>query len=207
MQKKISSSVLGKRFVFMVTCNERMQKWNGRSCGKVQVRPKISGTWVAAALESSILAILFGLTVTVADESRKKMADNSVTRSPTRFRSRDGKICYCVWTPWVRFSCFCGLLPTFLIFSFLIPVCLLRVPSSVQQPSWATLSEYIVYTYQVYYSIYVCMHIRVLSSCVISILPHLRIPLFFVQKFLGSSYFSGGVFVVRSYHIYPVRYS
>ena len=31
---------------------------------------------------------------TVADESRKKMADG-VTRSPARFCSRDGNICYC----------------------------------------------------------------------------------------------------------------
>ena len=52
--------------------------------------------------------------------------------------------------PWVRFSCFFwALLPTFLVFSFLIPVCLyvylLRVSSSMQQSSSVTtLTKYVV---------------------------------------------------------------
>ena len=76
---------------------------------------------------------------TVADESRKKMADG-VARSPSRLCSRDGKIrCYgdAVCTIFLLafvlasyFSFFVFLL-SFLIFSC-IPVCLLlRVSSSV----------------------------------------------------------------------------
>ena len=72
-------------------------------------------------------------------------------------------------------ACFCALLPTFrfsFFFSFfsyffLHPdmFYLLRVPSSVQQPS-ATLSKYVFL-------------VRVLSACVICTLPHLGIVLFF----------------------------
>ena len=48
--------------------------------------------------------------------------------------------------------------------------------------------------------------VRVLSACVICILPHLAITLFFIRLvFFRSSYFSGGVFFVVVVLSYPVR--
>ena len=91
---------------------------------------------------------------TVADESRKKMADG-VARSPSRLCSKDGKICCYgdALSTICLLACFCALLPTsrfsffFSFFSYFLPasqhVDLLRVPSSVQQPS-ATLSKYVL---------------------------------------------------------------
>ena len=126
---------------------------NGRSCGKVPVRLKM-GTWVATAPESKQFCLVFvdlfaggGLTAaavtldTVADESRK-MADG-VAKSPSRLCSRGGKIC-CYGdassTIFLLASVPCFLLFVFLFFLFLFfpasrCVYLLRVPSSVQQPS------------------------------------------------------------------------
>ena len=89
---------------------------------------------------------------TVADESRKKIADG-VARSPSRLCSRDGKICYgdalstillllCLAT---YFSFFVFLFFLFLSFPASRYVYFLRVPSSVQQPS-ATLSKYVFYS-------------------------------------------------------------
>ena len=88
---------------------------------------------------------------TVADGSRKKMADG-VARSPSRLCSRDGKICcygdalstiFLLLCLASYFSFF------FSFFSYFFPasryVYLLRVPSSVQQPS-ATLSKYVFYS-------------------------------------------------------------
>ena len=51
---------------------------------------------------------------TVADESRKKMADG-VARSPSRLCSRDGKICCYgdALSTIFLLACFCALLPTF----------------------------------------------------------------------------------------------
>ena len=114
---------------------------------------------------------------TVADESRKKTA-NGVARSPSRFCSRDGKICCYGDTLSTIFllACFCALLPTFrfsffilifLFFSCIPDVYLLRVPPSVQQPS-ATLSKYVFYI------------VRILFACVICTLPHLGIILLFL---------------------------
>ena len=109
---------------------------------------------------------------TVADESRKKMADG-VARSPSRLCSRDGKICCYGDTSSTIFSlaCFCALLPTF-SFSFFFPFFSIffpasrydhfRVPSSVQQPS--------AYSQQVRTEHFIA---RVLSACVICTLPHL----------------------------------
>ena len=62
--------------------------------------------------------------------------------------SRDGKLC-CYGRLEYDFLAFsCAWLPTFLIFFFLIPVCLqylVRVPSSMQQsPSVTTLTKYVV---------------------------------------------------------------
>ena len=96
-------------------------------------------------------------------------------------------------TPWVRFSCFCALLPTFL-FSFLSLFCFSasryvffpRAPSSVQQPS-ATLSKYVSYS--------TC------SFCLCHLYPTpSRNSLVFVRfvLFFRSSYFSGGVFLLCS---------
>ena len=89
--------------------------------------------------------------VTVADESRKKTADG-VARSPSRLCSRDGNIsCYGDALSTIFLLAFvpCFLLFVFrfsFIFLFFFPasrfVYLLRVPSSVQQPS-ATLSKYV----------------------------------------------------------------
>ena len=99
-------------------------------------------------------------------------------------------------------ACFCALLPTFRFsflfsfFSYFFPasryVYLLRVPSSVQQPS--TLSKYIR------------IFIERVCARVVCTLPHLGILLFFVPSlllFFRSSYFSGGVFLVVL--SYPVR--
>ena len=95
------------------------------------------------------------VTDTVADESRKKMADG-VARSPSRLCSRDGKICCYgdALSTIFLLACFCALLPTFRFsfffsfFSYFFPasryIYLLRVPSSVLQPS-ATLSKSVFY--------------------------------------------------------------
>ena len=88
---------------------------------------------------------------TVADESRK-MTDG-VARSPSRLCSRDGKIC-CYGDPLITIFLL-GFVPCFLLFVFRFSfpshffptsryVYLLRVPSSVQQPS-ATLEKYVFY--------------------------------------------------------------
>ena len=124
---------------------------------------------------------------TVADESRK-MADG-VARSPSRLCTRDGEICCYgdALSTIFLLACFCALLPTFLFRFFLyllFPasryVYLLRVPSSVEQPS-ATLSKY--------------HHLYPTSS------RNYFVVILLV--FFRSSYFSGGVFfVVLSY---PVR--
>ena len=132
---------------------------------------------------------------TVADESRKKMADG-VARSASRLCRRDGKICCCgdALSTIFLLALFCALLPTFrfsFFFSYFFPciplyyVHLLRVPSCVQQPS-ATLSKYVFYTEVV---------VRVLSACV-SFVPYpiSEILLFFLFVcffFFRSSYFSG----------------
>ena len=92
---------------------------------------------------------------TVADESRNKMAVG-VARSPSRLciNSRDGKI-YC-YEDALSINLFCLLLCFASYFSFFLSflirlfppsryVYLLRVPSSVEQPS-ATLSKYVFYT-------------------------------------------------------------
>ena len=104
---------------------------------------------------------------TVADESRKKMAD-SVTRFPAGLCSRDEKLRYYRRLD-IRFSCFfCALLPTFLVFSFLIPVCFFSSCSFVcaariccsQQVLKCSTSKYVFLCH------FIC------------ILPHLGIPLF-----------------------------
>ena len=101
----------------------------------------------------------------VADESRNNMADG-VTRSPARLCSRVGKIC-CYERLEYDFLLLC--LASYFSY-FLLPYpgmfYLLRVPSSVQQQSSATVLSASTY-----------LIVRALS-CVICILPHLGIPLF-----------------------------
>ena len=105
------------------------------------------------------------------------MADGGVARSPSRLCGREGKICcygdalstifllagFCALLPTCRFSFFLFFL--FLFFPASRYFYLLRVPSSVQQPS-ATLSKYVFYS--------TCS-----SACVICTLPHPGITLFF----------------------------
>ena len=124
---------------------------------------------------------------TVADESRKKMADG-VARSLSRLCGRDGKIrCYGdALSTIFLLARFCALLPTFrfsffISFSFLIffpasRYVYLRAPSSVQQPS-ATLSKHVLEYFIV----------RVLPVCVICTLPHLEIFRFLFVIVLFSS--------------------
>ena len=137
------------------------------------------------------------------------MADG-VARSPSRLCSKDGKICcYGVALSTIFLLAFFGtVLPTFLIF-FLHPgmVYLLRVPSSVQQPS-ATLSKYVFYgTYSFCLSFVpypiselFCLFNRlIISSSTRSILLRSSTSIFFSWVlFLGWCFFV----VVLSY---PVR--
>ena len=104
---------------------------------------------------------------TVADESRNKMADG-VTRSPARLVAESGR--FVTMNALSTISCFCALLPTFLIFSFLIPVCFiffvfLRLGSSSHL--------LLLYSQQV--------RIYSTCSCVMCILPHLRNPVFLIS--------------------------
>ena len=135
----------------------------------------------------------------VANESRKKMGKMVWQGPRLGFVAETGRF-VAMETPRVRFSCLLLCLASyfsFFVFLFFLSffpasryVYLLRVPSSVQQPS-AALSKYVFI-------------VRVLSACVICTLPHLGI-LFFIRVvfFFRRSYFSGGVFfVVLSY---PVR--
>ena len=130
---------------------------------------------------------------TVADESRKRMADG-VARFPSRLCSRDGKTCcgdalrtifLLALVPCLKFfvflffSYFFSLHPG--MFTFFVS---LRLCSSHLLLSAST--NFIV---------------RVLSACwVICTLPHLGILLFFYSSsiffFFRSSYFSGGVFLL-----------
>ena len=124
------------------------------------------------------------------------MADG-VARSPSRLRSRDGKICCYgdALSTMFLLACFCALLPTSrfsFFFSYFFPasryVYLLRVPSSVQQP-YATLSEYVFYD--------TC------SSCLCHLYPTPSRILFVFNSFsiffrTSSSYFSGSVFLLCS---------
>ena len=100
---------------------------------------------------------------TVADESRKKMADG-VARFPSQLCSRDGKIC--CYGDALSTIFLLAFVPCFLLFvfhfSFLSvpasPHVHLHVPSSVQQSS-ATLRKYAFYSTPEY------LIVRVLSAC------------------------------------------
>ena len=138
---------------------------------------------------------------TVADESRKKMADG-VARSPSRLCSRDGKIC-ChgdALSTIFLLACFCSLLPTFRFSFFSSYFFPLHPGMFIFFVSLRLCSIHLLLSASTYFIV------RVLSACcVICTLPHLEILLFFISLvfFFRSSYFSGGVFfVVLSY---PVR--
>ena len=130
---------------------------------------------------------------TVADESRKKMADG-LARSPSRLCSRDGKICcygyalntifLLAFVPCFLLSVFRFSFPCFHIFSPASRyVYLLRVPSAVQQPP-SNLSKYVLYS--------TC------SFCLCNLSPTPSRDSFvflFVYVFVFCrAYFSGGVF-------------
>ena len=112
---------------------------------------------------------------TVADESRKKMADG-VARSPFRFCSWDGKICCYgdVFSTIFLRACFCALLPTFrfLFFFFSLYPCVFIFFVSLR-----LCSSHLLLSASTYFMV------RVLSACVICTLrPHLGILLFFYSS-------------------------
>ena len=119
---------------------------------------------------------------TVADESRKKMADG-VARSPSRLCSRDGKIsCYGdALSTILLLTCFCALLSTFrfsFFFSFFSYFFSLH-PGMFIFVSLRLCSSHLLLSASTYFVV------RVLSACVICTLPHLGILLFF---YLSSIY-------------------
>ena len=126
---------------------------------------------------------------TVADESRKKMADG-VTRSPARLCSRDGKICYYIDALSTIFlllslaSCFSYfLLPYPGMFIFFV---FLRLCSS---HSSATLSKYVFYAVRALVSFFS----RLISEFLCF---YLFFSIFFVVFFSGVAFF-----VVLSYSV------
>ena len=112
---------------------------------------------------------------TVADESRKKMADG-VARSPSRLRSRDGKICCYgdALSTIFLLACFCALLPTFR-FSFSFLIFFVHPGMFIFFVSLRLCSSHLLLRASTYFIV------RVLSGCcVICTLPHLGILLFFI---------------------------
>ena len=129
---------------------------------------------------------------TVADESRKKIADG-VARSPSRRCSRDGKICCCrdaLSTIFMLAFMSCFLLFVFRFSFFLyffpcIPVCFIFFVSLRLCSSHLLLSASLYFI------------VRVLSPCHLYPTPS---PNYFVFHqvfvcFFRSSYFSGGDFL------------
>ena len=111
---------------------------------------------------------------TVADESRKKMADG-VARSQSRLCSRDGNICCYgdALSTIFLLAWFCGLLPTFR-FSFLSFLIFFLHPSMfIFFVSLRLCSSHLLLSASTYFIV------RVLSACIICTLPHLGILLFF----------------------------
>ena len=129
---------------------------------------------------------------TVADESRKKKAD-CVARSPSRLCSRDGKIC-CYGDALSTISCLLAFVPCFLVLvfrcSFLSFLTFSLHPGMfIFFVSLGLCSSHLLLSASTYFIV------RVFSACVICILPHLGIIMFFIRLlFFRSSYFSGGVF-------------
>ena len=125
---------------------------------------------------------------TVDDESRKM--EDGVARSPSRLCSKDGKIGFYGDALSTNFlfalaPCFLFFFFIFLFFSYVFLasryVYLLRVPSSVQQPS-ATLSKYVFHS--------TC------SFCLCHLYPYPSrnsFVLYSFNIFFHSFYFSGGV--------------
>ena len=128
-------------------------KWN-LSCYNPRVQAVLFGfRWfVRGGGRSTAVAVTIG---TVADESRKKMADGVVT-SPSRLCSRDGKICCYgdALSTIFLLACFCVLVPTFrysFFFSYFfpsIPACFIFFVSLRHccSKKSATLSKYVFFS-------------------------------------------------------------
>ena len=129
---------------------------------------------------------------TVADESRKKMADG-VARSPFRLCSRDGKIC--CYGDALSTIFLLAFVPCFLLFVFRFSFRLFSPHSGMFIfVSLRLCSSHLILSASMYFVV------RVLSACVICTLPHFGIILFFIRLvfFFRSSFFSGGVFLLCS---------
>ena len=115
---------------------------------------------------------------TVADESRKKMAEG-VVRSPSRLCSRDGKICCCgdaLSTIFLLAFVPCFLLFVFLFFPFLL--FLLHTGMFIFFVSLRLCSSHLLLSASTYFIV------RVISACVFCTLPNLGILSFFIRLFL-----------------------
>ena len=132
---------------------------------------------------------------TVADESRKKMADGVATSS-TRLCSRDwNNCCYGdALSMTLLLACFCAPLPTFR-FSFLSFLFFSLYPGMFIFFVFLHLcSSHLLLSGSTYFIV------RVLSGCILCTLPHLRILLFFIRVVFFSQllFFSGDVFLFCS---------
>ena len=129
---------------------------------------------------------------TVADESRKKMADG-VARSPSRLCSWDGKVC-CYGDALSMSTIFLlAFVPCFLLFVFVSFSYFFLHPGMFIFVSLCLCGSHLLLSASTYFIV------RVLSARVICTLPHLGILLFFIRLvFFRSSCFSGGVFLLYS---------
>ena len=112
---------------------------------------------------------------TVADESRKRMADG-VARAPSRLRSGDGKIwCYgdALGTIFLL-ACFCALLPTFR-FLFSLLVFFLHPGMFVFSVSLRLCSSNLLRSASAYFIVHFLS-----ACCIIFTVPHLGTLLFFI---------------------------
>ena len=139
--------------------------------------------WNLSCYSPRVLAVLFGFRRFVRRGGGRQRQQWHLIPLPTRAATR----CQMVWQgPRLGFvaesgrfvtmnalstiSCFCALLPTFIIFSCLIPVCFISfVFLRLCGSSHLLLTVLPASTYVCYST----------CSCVICILPHLGIPLFF----------------------------
>ena len=167
----------------------RIQKWNGRSCGKIPVR-LISGTWVATAPESRQFCLVF-VDLFAGGGARQRQQWHLIplpTRAGIRwqmvwqgprlgFVAETGRF-VAMETPWVRFSCLLAFVPCFLLFVFLFFLFLffsLHPGMFIFFVSLRLCSSHLLLSASTYFIV------RVLSACVICTLPHLGILLFFIR--------------------------
>ena len=113
---------------------------------------------------------------TVADESRKKMADG-VARSPYRLCSRDGKMC--CYGDALSTIFLLAFVPCFLlfVFRFYFLIFFLHPGMLIFFVSLRLCSSHLLLSVSTYFTV------RVLSACVICTLPHLGIILFLTVFF------------------------